>query len=66
MELFNLYPEITPYHEFQLSVSEIHTLWVEECGNPQGIPVVFLHGGPGAACESFQRRFFDPKRYRII
>ncbi|MFK7814853.1 MAG: prolyl aminopeptidase [Gammaproteobacteria bacterium] len=44
----------------------MHTLWVEECGNPQGIPVVFLHGGPGAACESFQRRFFDPKRYRII
>lgn len=66
MELLKLYPEIEPYHQFQLNVSEIHTLWIEECGNPQGIPVVFLHGGPGAACEPFQRRFFDPKLYRII
>lgn len=66
MALLTLYPEIKPYHEFRLSVSETHTLWVEECGNPQGIPVVFLHGGPGAACEPFQRRFFDPKQYRII
>jgi len=41
-------------------------LWVEECGNPDGIPVVFLHGGPGAACEPFQRRFFDSDIYRII
>ena len=61
-----LYPEIEPYHEFQLKVSALHTLWVEECGNPSGIPVVFLHGGPGAACEPFQRRFFDPTKYRII
>lgn len=61
-----LYPEIEPYQEFQLNVSTLHTLWVEECGNPSGIPVVFLHGGPGAACEPFQRRFFDPEKYRII
>lgn len=66
MELLKLYPEIDPYHEFQLKVSSLHTLWVEECGNPNGIPVVFLHGGPGAACEAFQRRFFDPGKYRII
>lgn len=66
MELLSLYPEIEPYHEFQLKVSSLHTLWVEECGNPNGIPVVFLHGGPGAACEPFQRRFFDPELYRII
>lgn len=66
MELLKLYPEIEPYHQFQLKVSEVHTLWIEECGNPKGIPVVFLHGGPGAACEPFQRRFFDPKLYRII
>ncbi len=66
MELLDLYPEIEPYHQFQLRVSEFHTLWIEECGNPQGIPVVFLHGGPGAACEPFQRRFFDPELYRII
>ena len=66
MELLTLYPEIDPYHEFQLKVSALHTLWIEECGNPHGIPVVFLHGGPGAACEPFQRRFFDPEKYRII
>jgi len=66
MELSKLYPEIEPYHEFQLKVSASHTLWIEECGIPQGIPVVFLHGGPGAACEPFQRRFFDPEKYRII
>ncbi len=66
MSLQTLYPEIEPYKEFQIKVSELHTLWVEECGNPNGIPVVFLHGGPGAACESFQRRFFDPDLYRII
>ncbi len=66
MELQTLYPEINPYHEFQLKVSALHTLWIEECGNPHGIPVVFLHGGPGAACEPFQRRFFEAKKYRII
>jgi len=61
-----LFPEIEPYNEFQLEVSALHTLWVEECGNPNGTPVVFLHGGPGAACEKFHRRFFDPNKYRII
>lgn len=66
MQLLNFYPEIEPYNQFQLKVSELHTLWVEESGNPQGIPVIFLHGGPGAACEPFQRRFFDPELYRII
>lgn len=66
MELLTLFPEIEPYHEFQLKVSSIHTIWIEECGNPHGIPVIFLHGGPGAACEPFQRRFFDPEQYRII
>jgi len=66
MELLNFYPEIEPYNEFQLKVSNLHTLWVEECGNPHGVPVVFLHGGPGAACEPFQRRFFDPEKFRII
>ena len=66
MSLKKLYPELEPYHEFQLKVSDLHTLWIEECGNPRGIPVVFLHGGPGAACEPFQRRFFDPDKYRIV
>ena len=66
MSLLTFYPEIDPYHEFQLEVSNLHTIWIEECGNPHGIPVVFLHGGPGAGCEPFQRRFFDPELYRII
>ena len=66
MDVLTLYPKIAPYHEFTLAVSSPHTLWIEECGNPKGLPVVFLHGGPGAACEPFQRRFFDPEHYRII
>ena len=66
MGLLKLYPKVEPYHEFQLKVDELHTLWVEECGNPNGVAAVFLHGGPGAACEEFHRRFFDTKHYRII
>ena len=66
MQLRELYPSIDPYHEFQLKVGELHTIWIEECGNPKGVPAIFLHGGPGAACEKFQRRFFDPNYYRII
>ncbi len=60
------YPEIRPYVQHTLRVDEIHQLYIEESGNPNGIPVVFLHGGPGAGSEAFQRRFFDPQRYRII
>jgi len=62
----DLYPPIEPYATRTLRVDEVHTLYLEECGNPGGIPAVFLHGGPGAGCESAHRRFFDPKRYRII
>ena len=61
-----LYPEITPHTQFHLKVDETHSIYVEECGNPGGIPVVFLHGGPGAGCEPWQRRFFNPVAYRII
>jgi proline iminopeptidase len=60
------YPEIHPYVRHTLAVDEPHQLYVEESGNPEGIPVVFLHGGPGAGCEPFQRRFFDPDRFRIV
>lgn len=62
----DLYPSIQPYATRALPVDEIHTLHVEECGNPDGIPAVFLHGGPGAGCEAAHRRFFDPARYRIV
>lgn len=61
-----LYPEIEPYHSFQLPVDDIHCLYVEECGNPDGLPVVFLHGGPGAGLAPYHRQFFDPERYRIV
>lgn len=61
-----LYPEIDFYHSDWLKVSEIHSIYYEECGNPAGQPVVFLHGGPGSGCNPNQRRFFDPAHYRII
>lgn len=61
-----LYPDIEPYRVERLAVDDLHTLYLEECGNPQGLPVIFLHGGPGAGLSSYHRRFFDPKRYRIV
>lgn len=64
--MFSLYPDIKPYANHSLRVDDVHTLHIEECGNPQGTPVVFVHGGPGAGCESYHRRFFDPNVYRIV
>ena len=61
-----LYPAIEPYDSGTLPVSSVHTLYYEQCGNPRGKPVVFLHGGPGAGCNAKCRRFFDPRAYRII
>jgi proline iminopeptidase len=61
-----LYPEIEPYRTERFPVSDRHTLYLEECGNPEGLPVVFLHGGPGAGLEVYHRRFFDPARWRIV
>ncbi len=61
-----LYPEIEPYRTERLRVDDIHELHVEECGNPNGLPVVFLHGGPGSGLSPYHRRFFDPARYRIV
>ncbi len=61
-----LYPEIGPYNTGMLCVSETHEIYFEECGNPDGKPVVYLHGGPGAGCSADFRRYFDPEAYRII
>jgi proline iminopeptidase len=61
-----LYPDIEPYRTHRLAVGDLHELYIEECGNPDGLPVVFLHGGPGAGVSTFHRRFFDPARYRIV
>ncbi|MCX4247267.1 prolyl aminopeptidase [Paraliomyxa miuraensis] len=62
----SLYPEIEPYDSGKLRVSELHELYYEQCGNPDGKPVVFLHGGPGGGIEPRHRRFFDPEAYRIV
>ena len=61
-----LYPEIKPRDSGQLGVSAVHQLYYEQCGNPKGKPVVFLHGGPGAGLIPDYRRFFDPEAYRVI
>jgi len=61
-----LYPEIKANSTHTISVSDVHTLYAEECGSQDGIPVLFLHGGPGAGIERYHRRFFDPERYRMI
>lgn len=63
---FQLFPELATFNADMLVVSKKHTIYYEECGNPDGYPVVFLHGGPGSGCNSTQRRFFDPAFYRII
>lgn len=61
-----LYPEIEPYHRFYLDGGAKHRVYVEECGNPSGFPALFLHGGPASGCKPEHRRFFDPRKYRII
>lgn len=61
-----LYPLQEPHRSGTLPVSDLHTLYWEESGNPKGKPVVFLHGGPGGCTEPKHRRYFDPERYRVI
>ena len=63
MELF---PNIEPFNAFDLAVSDLHTIYVEESGNKNGKPVVFLHGGPGGGVDPKYRRYFDPEKWRII
>ncbi len=61
-----LYPKIKPYHTDQIKVSKIHSVYFEECGNPNGRPVIFLHGGPGGGIQPSYRQYFNPKKWRII
>lgn len=61
-----LYPELKPNHTEMLSVDSEHRLYLEVSGNPDGIPVLFVHGGPGGGCSPDHRRFFSPEAYRII
>ncbi len=65
--MHSLYPAIKPYKQHELKVSDLHTLYIEETGNPEGLPVIVLHQGPGGcSSEGYLRRFFDPQHYRII
>jgi proline iminopeptidase len=61
-----LYPHILPFQTHYIKVSKEHTLYVEQVGNPQGIPIVFLHGGPGSGLDETHRRFFDPQKFHVI
>ena len=64
--MHKLYPPIKPNRSLALKVDPTHEIYVEESGNPQGLPVLFVHGGPGAGCEEKHRSYFDPNRYRIV
>ncbi|MFD2167205.1 prolyl aminopeptidase [Thalassotalea euphylliae] len=61
-----LYPKISPTHTQLLEVGNQHSLYVEQTGNPEGTPVIYIHGGPGAGSSENYRRYFDPERYHII
>ncbi|HPH95600.1 MAG TPA: prolyl aminopeptidase [Anaerolineaceae bacterium] len=61
-----LFPEITPYESGMLPVSSLHSLYYEQAGNPQGAPILYLHGGPGGGLSPLSARFYDPEFYRIV
>lgn len=61
-----LYPPIDPYDQRMLSVGDGHSVYVEQCGAENGIPVIVLHGGPGGGCSPSMRRYFDPKVFRVV
>ncbi len=61
-----IYPPTEPYAVHRLDVDAVHQLYVEECGSRNGVPALFLHGGPGAGCDPAHRRFFNPARYRVV
>ncbi len=60
------FPPIQPYETGTLPVDDPHRLYWEQCGNPVGEPILFLHGGPGAGCTETDRRFFDPEQFRVV
>lgn len=62
----SLQPRISPYDQQWLSVTDGYQLYVEQSGSPNGVPVLYLHGGPGGGCSDNHRRYFDPEKYRII
>lgn len=64
--MLSFYPPIAPYLTHNLRTDTQHTIYVEECGNPKGVPVLFLHDGPGLGCHDLDRSYFDPDHYRIL
>jgi proline iminopeptidase len=64
--MLGLFPEIEPFDSGHLRVDDVHSLYYEQCGNPEGKPTIFVHGGPGGGCSAVHRRFWDPAVYRII
>lgn len=62
----DLYPPLEPYDSGMLALDDVHTMFWETCGNPHGVPVLFLHGGPGGGCSPEHRRFFDPEVFRVV
>ena len=62
----HFYPPLDPYNQQIMPTGDGHQIYVEECGNPEGMPVIVLHGGPGGGCSPVMRRYFDPKKYRIV
>src|SRR6201991_4204329 len=65
-DLLQLFPPLDPYATGMLDLEPPHRMYYEQSGNPRGIPVVFLHGGPGAGSSAVHRQFFDPAFYRIV
>jgi len=61
-----LYPELEPFSKDVLELKNGHSIYFEQSGNKTGLPVIFLHGGPGSGCNENHRRYFDPDKYRII
>lgn len=61
-----LYPPVEPFDQRVLDMGDGHRIYVEQCGNPQGVPVLVLHGGPGGGCSPAMRRYFDPAHYRVV
>ena len=62
----SLFPEIEEFASHQLETGDGHTIYMEQAGNPEGIPAIFLHGGPGSGCNPNHRRYFNPDKYHII
>jgi proline iminopeptidase len=64
--MFDLFPPLPSNAHGMMPVDDLHTIYWEECGNRHGVPMLFLHGGPGAGCAEMHRRFFDPRTWRVI